>query len=451
VTGKLFGTTGVRGVFNKTFTADTALKLGLSLGTYIKNGKVLVGKDTRVCASIIESAFIAGLASCGCDVYQLGVVTTPTLAYLTKKFKCKTGVIITASHNPPEYIGVKFWSNTGQGYKREEEEIEKIYERGEFKKVSWDSVGKIHTINNPEKYHIQDIMRLIDYKRIRAREFKLVADIGNGAAYSIIPLLTRELNCTTVTLNSQPDGFFPGRQSAPSKSNLTTLIKIMEGGGYDLGVAFDGDADRIAFIDNEGSFIPGDVLIIALSRYLLKNKPGRIVTTIESSIAVEEYVKLTGGEVIWTPVGDINISVGVSEYNAVFGGEECGVFIWPEFHLGPDSIMSLARILEILAKEDITMKDFVKGISIYPVIRETVDCPDEKKDHVMAKASSEILKMDGVINVNTLDGLNIIAEWGRALIRPSGTEPLIRITVEGKDTSKCKEVMVKIKELLKKF
>ncbi len=448
--GRLFGTTGVRGVFNKNFDAYTALKLGFSLATQLKNGRVLVGKDTRTSANIIEAALLAGLTSCGCDVYRLGVVTTPTLAYLTKKFECKAGVMVTASHNPPEYIGVKFWKNTSQGYTRtEEEEIEKIYIEGVFNKVEWNKVGKIYEFSEAEKYHVQDIISLIDYQTIRDREFKIVLDIGNGAAYSIAPLLTKELNCTTITLNSQPDGFFPGRPSAPTKKSLTALMKIMSKEEYDLAAAFDGDADRIVFIDNEGSFIPGDVLIIALSRYLLKNKKGKIVTTVESSIAVEEYVKAAGGEVIWTPVGDINISVAVEENKALLGGEECGVFIWPEFHLGPDSFLTLARVLEILAKEKITMKKFINGVQTYPVIRESVECPDERKEQVMRSLEKAVLNINGVLDVNRIDGLNIKGEWGRVLIRPSGTEPLIRITAEGKDIVKCEETVLKIKDLIR--
>ncbi|WEU39883.1 MAG: phosphoglucosamine mutase [Candidatus Odinarchaeum yellowstonii] len=451
MTGRLFGTTGVRGIFNKNFDANTALKLGYSLATRLKSGRILIGKDTRTAANITESALIAGILSCGCDVYRLGVVPTPTLAYLTKKFRYDAGVMVTASHNPPEYIGVKFWSNTGQGYSRiEEEEIEKIYWEEKFKKTDWSNVGKIYDITQPEKYHVQDILSLIDSQKIREREFKIILDIGNGAAYSIAPLLARELNCTTTTLNSQPDGFFPGRPSAPTKNSLTTLTKIMSGGGYDLAAAFDGDADRIVFIDEEGSLIPGDVLLIALSRYLLKNKKtGLIATTIESSIAVEEYVKAAGGKVIWTPVGDINISVAVKESNAILGGEECGVYIWPDFHLGPDSFLTLARVLEILAKEKITLKQFIKDIHTYPVIRETVECIDERKKEVMASLEKNFLNIDGVRDVSRIDGLNIIGEWGRILIRPSGTEPLIRVTAEGRDISKCEENVSKIRELIK--
>ncbi len=448
--GRLFGTTGVRGVFNKNFDAYTALKLGFSLATKIKKGKILLGKDVRTSADIIESALLAGILSGGCDVYRLGVVTTPTLAYLTKKFEYETGVMVTASHNPPEYIGVKFWTNTGQGYNRiEEKEVEKIYSEEKFNKAEWSSVGGIYEINEAEKYHIQDIIRLINYQKIREREFKIILDIGNGAAYSIAPLLTRELNCTTITLNSQPDGFFPGRPSTPTKNSLATLMKIMSSGGYDLAAAFDGDADRVVFIDNEGEFIPGDVLLIALSRYLLKNRTGKIVTTVESSIAVEEYIKEAGGEVIWTPVGDINISIAVKENNAILGGEECGVFIWPDFHLGPDSFLTLARILEILAIEKITIKEFVKDIRTYPVIRDTVKCSDDRKKQVMSSLENNILNIEGVLDVKRIDGLNIIGEWGRVLVRPSGTEPFIRITAEGRDISKCEETVIKIKELIK--
>lgn len=448
----LFGTTGVRGVFNTGFTVEMALKLGLALGTYVNGQRILIARDTRTSAATVEAAFISGASSCGCDIYDLGITTTPTLAYLTKKLDANAGVIVTASHNPPEYIGVKFWSRTGQGYTSDkEQEIERIYDSGDFKKCSWSDVGKILRIEYAENYHIDDILANIDRETIRKRGFRIAVDTGNGAAYSIAPKLLRELNCRVLSLNSQPDGFFPGRPSAPSEKSLTTMISTLKNGEYDLGVAFDGDADRIMLIDHEGNLIAGDQMIAAISRYLLKGTKGKIITTIESSIMVEDIVKKCGGELIVTAVGDINLSLGISKYNAIFGGEECGVFIWPRFHLGPDSLFTLAWILETLAKNNMKLKEFVEGINLYPVVRGSVQCSNAKKQQVMRMISKEVANLQGVVGVEAMDGLNVKMRDCRLLVRPSGTEPLIRIMAEGRSITACEKIVEKIRALITKF
>ncbi|MHA1409220.1 MAG: phosphoglucosamine mutase [Candidatus Odinarchaeia archaeon] len=445
---KLFGTTGVRGVFNKEFTPEMALKLGKALGTYLNGGDILIGTDTRTSSNTIKYAFIAGINSCGSNVYDAGIITTPTVAYLTKKLNLKAGVMVTASHNPPEYNGVKFWSNTGLGFdKKMESEIEETYYSEKFVNSSWDKVGKQLSPSNPSLVHINDILLKFDIEEIKKRKFTVALDIGSGAAYEIAPLLLKKLNCRIISLNSQPDGFFPGRPSKPSEDTLTSLISLMKEIDCDIGIAFDGDADRIVFVDEKGNFIQGDILIAAFARYLLKSmKNGKIVTTLESSIIVEEITEKYGGKLIWTPIGDINVGLAVMENKALFGAEECGVYVWPEFHLGPDSLYTIVKVMEMLTIENITISEFVEGIKRYPVMRKNIECDNKYKDKVMEKLNLKVDKVSGVLSVDRLDGLNLKFKEGRVLIRPSGTEPVIRITSEAKNKQDAVKLLGTIEE-----
>ncbi|MHA1754007.1 MAG: phosphoglucosamine mutase [Candidatus Odinarchaeia archaeon] len=446
---KLFGTTGVRGVFNNNFDATMALKLGEALGTYLNDGDVLIGRDTRTTAKIIEEALTAGLNSCGSNILKLGIVTTPTIAYLTKKFKSSAGVMVTASHNPPEYIGVKFWSNSGLGFTTfEESKIEEIYFSEEFNLKTWNKIGKISYLNNPADIHVEGIINNIDVDKIKMKNFKIALDVGCGAGYVIAPLLLKKLNCKIVSLNMQPDGYFPGRPSKPSPDTLKDLINLVKSGDFNLGIAFDGDADRVVFLDENGTVIPGDVLLASISRYLLKKKTGIIVTTLESSMVIEDIVNSLGGRLIWTPIGDINVGQVVKDEKALIGGEECGVYIWPNFHYGPDSFYTVGKILEILANENITLSEFTKGIKRYPVIRHTIDVDEEEKLQVMDEIENRIRMLDNITSIDKIDGLNVKFKDGRALIRPSGTEPVIRITVEAPEGKILSKLFKMIKEVI---
>jgi phosphoglucosamine mutase len=447
---KLFGTTGIRGVFNKELTAEMALKLGQALGTYLSGKNILLGLDTRTSADIIGSSFISGINSTGSTVFNAGITTTPTISYLTKKLKFDAGVVITASHNPPEYIGIKFWSNSGLGFtKKEESEIEKIYFSEKFIRCSWKKVGKTHPLDEAEIIHINDILKEIDTRPIILKNIKVVVDVGSGAAYKIAPLILEKLNTKIISINDQPNGFFTGRPSKPSKENLSTLIDIMKTGKNDVGIAFDGDADRVVFIDEKGEFIHGDVMLTALARYLLKYNTGKIVTTLESSIIIEKIVESSGGEIIWTAIGDIEVGKAAEKHKALIGGEECGVYIWPEFHLGPDSIYTLAKLLEILAKENIPLSEFVKNIRRYPVVRENIVIEKIKKKEIMVKLEDKINKLENIIGIDRIDGYNIRFKTGRVLVRPSGTEPVIRITSESNEEEEAKRLLSVIGKLIK--
>ncbi len=449
MTGKLFGTTGVRKVYGTEFDIEMALRLGKALGTYLKEGTVLMARDARTTGLMIESALAAGLMSTGVNVVRAGMVPTPTLAFGTKFHGLTAGVMITASHNPPEYTGVKFWQGDSMGFSPERErEIEAIYNSGEFKTAPWDSLGTESQIDTLVEDHISEILSRCDADTIRSREFRVVVDPGNGAASVLTPYLLRRLGCDVISLNSQPDGTFPGRPSEPDESTLGDLVNTVRATGADLGVAHDGDSDRVVFVTGKGEIIRGDRTIALLAREMLRlqssgdDRDGTIVTTVDSSRVLDEAVANAGGRTIRTPVGDIQVAIKVRETNALLGGEACGVFIFPEFHLAPEPFLAVCRVLETMARSGESFDSLISTIPVYPLRKTKLSCPNEHKAAVMKRLTEMVpSEMEGVSDVITVDGVGVVLSDGWVLIRPSGTEPVIRITCEA-STDKAVESIV---------
>ncbi|MFX1487039.1 MAG: phosphoglucosamine mutase [Promethearchaeota archaeon] len=448
---RLFGTSGVRGVYNTEFTPLMALKMGLSLGTYLSGKSVVVGRDVRTTARSIECAVTSGLVNTGCRVHKTGVVTTPTLAYMTKYLDASAGIMITASHNPPPAIGLKLWNPDGMGFTLEQEkEIERIYFKEAFSPKPWHLLGKTKNTETANSVHIEMIKKNVNLKTIRKRGFRLVVDPGCGAAYKIAPRLSRELDCRVTSLNAQGDGFFPGRDPVPSEENLKDLSALVSATSADLGVAFDGDADRVVFTDEKGKVIEGDRLLAALAKREIENGGnGKTVTTIEGSMVIEEVINQSGGEVFRTPVGDIQVAVKIKQCGGMLGGEACGTYIWPKAHYAPDSLLTVGKLLEFLADDGIEMSEFISSIPRYPILRERIECPDRCKQVLMDSLEKKpSMLLEEMFQVQKVDGLRLLSNEGWILIRPSGTEPFIRLTVEAKSTDVAKNYLKELSERL---
>ncbi len=445
---KLFGTTGVRKVYGKEFDIEMAMNLGKALGTYLQDGTVLIARDARTTGPMVEDAFAAGVMSTGVNVVRAGIVPTPTLAYTTMNRGYEAGVMITASHNPPEYTGIKFWANDSMGYTQTEEiELERLYQTKEFKVASWDALGHQHTIETAVEEHIDALINATDNELIKSRNFRVVVDPGNGAACVLTPYLMQRLGCKVVTINGQLDGHFPGRKSEPEEESLGDLIHMIHKTGADLGIAHDGDSDRVVFVTDKGEVIRGDRTIALLGQEAIK-KTGKktIIHTVDSSSVLDEIVEKSGGHSVRTPVGDIQVAIKVKELGAVLGGEACGVFILPEFHLAPEPFLTSCRLLELMAKTGKSFDELISAIPIYPLKKTKVSCPNEKKEAVMRELSQTLPDVIGnVTNVLTVDGLGISLTDGWVLVRPSGTEPVIRITCEGQIEERVQEILEKAK------
>jgi phosphoglucosamine mutase len=451
MTDRLFGTTGVRKVYGREFDLEMAMNLGKALGTYLGEGTVLMARDARTTGMMVADALSAGVMSTGVNVVRAGIIPTPTLAFVTMKRGFDSGLMVTASHNPPEYTGVKFWSGTSMGYTPEEErKLEEIYETKKFKVASWDSLGKERTYENAVKDHIEGILKKCDADLIRSKSFKVVVDPGNGAACVLTPYLMQRLDCKVVTVNGQLDGHFPGRPSEPEEESLGDLIQMIKKTGADLGIAHDGDSDRVVFVTETGEVIRGDRTIALLAKQVLKgSKEKTVITTVDSSLVLDETVEKAGGSTIRTPVGDIQVAIKVKETKSVIGGEACGVYIFPEAHLAPEPFLAACRVLELMARTGKTFGELIEDIPQYPLLRSKLKCPNEKKQTVMDALGKELPeRMKDVIEVLTVDGLGISLKQGWVLVRPSGTEPVIRITCEGPTEDIVQEILKNAKDVV---
>lgn len=432
VAKKLFGTSGIRGKIGSEVTCELALNVGKSLAYYLDNsGTVVLGYDTRTTNRMLDQAICAGLLESGVDVIKIGMVPTPLVGYAADKLDADAGIMLTASHNPSQYNGIKLWNKNGMAYtSAQEAEIERIYANKEYISVSWDNVGKLRVNEEVKGQYIDDLVNMVDIKK----GLKVVIDCASGAGSEISPLVFRRAGCEVTTLNSQVDGFFPGRNPEPNEENLQTLMKTVVAIGADLGIAHDGDADRMITVDEKGNVSPFDSLLALIA----KEFDGDIVTTVDAGLCMDESVK---GNVIRTAVGDVNVAEAILEKDACFGGEPSGTWLHPDFCMCPDGILSGLRIAAIVSREG-KLSDLLESIPSYPNIREKIICSKESKIKVMENMEELLTNaFNDISEVNTLDGVRLTFEddsW--VLVRPSGTEDYIRITLESKDAKRAEEI-----------
>jgi phosphoglucosamine mutase len=430
---KLFGSSGIRGVINKEISIELAMNLGEVLGTIHK--RVVLGHDPRTSRLLMLNAFTSGLLSTGSEVHTTGMVTTPTLANAARNFDC--GVMITASHNPPEYNGLKFINPDGSGFNiKQMQEIEEMVAKKKVSKAKWESIKIITPYQNAIDEHIDRIL-----SSVNKMDLKVVVDCGCGAASTITPYLFRKLGCDVITLNCQPDGFFPGRKSEPTQENLSSLMKAVIHNKADLGIAHDGDADRMVAVDEKGSFIDGDALLALFSKHEVKKS---VVVPVNASMAIDEIVGKA--KVIRTKVGDVFISEMIKKYNADFGGEPSGTWIFPRQSLCPDGIFAAARLAELITKEKLSSQ--ISALPKYPREKGTIKCPNHRKFDTLDLVEKKLRELN-IKEISKDDGVR--AEFDRAwvLVRASGTEPKIRITVEAEDEEEVNKLYNKVYEIVK--
>lgn len=473
MTSNIFGTCGIRRVFTNysnsdvMFTPQMSLEVGLALGTYLGGSAstVVIGKDIRTSALPIEYALISGLLSTGCKVKTIGIVTTPTLAMSLRYLRADCGVMITASHNTPEYIGLKFWNPNGLGYSPEQEdEIERIYNTKAFIQIEWDEVGKVTPVSDINDVHILDITNRIMFD---GSKLNVIVDPGNGSGCDIVPRLLTEYGVKIITLNGQMDGKFPGRHSEPSEKNLKQISVFLKNSqDQDVGIALDGDADRVIFLDEEGDIVDPIRLLTLMAKHYLekyvdssKIKRKVVVTPINSSSVIEDILEPLGCTVIRTEVGDIKVALALKEHKGFVGGENSGTYIWPRTHFGPDSIVTIAKVLQMLADTESSLKELLKEIPVYPYYSRNFDLKkdipfSDEVNNLIIKEMKEVIVNEGMElkSVNQMDGCRLDYEGGWILVRRSGTSPYLRISGESRvDLGASIEMNKKAEECMKKL
>jgi phosphoglucosamine mutase len=445
---KLFGSSGVRGLANVDLTPLLACKVGLAVATYAKAKKAVVARDTRVSGSMLEDALVSGLLSSGTEVLLAGIVPTPALAYATKAFGADAGFMLTASHNPPQYNGIKVFNRDSLSYTDEDQNaVEKNVREGTFALADWRSLGKTTPIDASQIY-MEMALKAVALKR----QWRVVVDPGCGATFDVAPAMLKAMGCKVTALNAHPDGYFPARKSEPTAESLKDLANVVKTLGADAGIAFDGDGDRVAFIDEKGAFVNFDRSLAAYAAYALKRSGGgTVVTNVEASMCVETMAQTQGGRVIRSRVGDIYISEAIKRAGAVFGGEPCGAWVHPQLHYCPDGPLSAALFLKALEDEGKSVSEFVGAVPEYITLRENVTCKKELKYKAVAKIGATLkTAFPDYTDFSTVDGVRLALKDGWLLVRASGTEPLIRLTVEGESLAVANDITKKATALIKK-
>ncbi len=413
----LFGTSGIRRIADHDLL-EIALKTGLAVGKIHK--KVVVGRDTRTSGEAVKYAFISGLLAAGADSYDAGVLPTPTLALAARKFDA--GAMITASHNPPEYNGIKLVNPDGSAFDgKQREQFEVLIEDRSLTVAPWPEMKSNHLYEGAIREHLDSIIK--DFPL--PIKLKVVLDCGCGAASVITPDLLSEMGCEVVTLNCSPSGFFP-HDVEPIEGNLSQLIQATKDFRADFGIAHDGDADRMMAVDDKGRFIPGDKLLLLFTEQMKANK---VVTTLDASMVIDEI----GIDVIRTKIGDIYVSEELKK-GGEFGGEPSGAWVFPKHSLCPDGIYAAAKIAEIASRHKLS--DIVDRIPQYSILRGSIAKDNVKLSYELEKKLMA-LKPSSASNI---DGVRLTFDDGWVLIRASGTEPKIRLTAEAKSEMRVREL-----------
>ena len=438
---RLFGTNGIRGVVNEDMTSELALAIGNAWGTMLRRTlqrpTVAIGTDARLSNSMLKTAITSGLLATGCDVVDIGLLPTPTLQYAVRERHYDSGVMITASHNPPQFNGIKGIAADGTEFSKDvEDTIEDIYFKQDYRLADWKAVGTLSSWDGAIDLYVHSILKCVDVAAIKKKKFHVILDCGNGVGSLTAPLLLEKLGCTFTPLFCELDGTFPGRNSEPLPENLRALMSSVVEHQAVFGVAQDGDADRAIFIDEQGKYIWGDQSLALQGQYITRQCHGGItVTPVTTSNCFEDVVKANGGHVIYTAVGSPIVARVMLENEAVFGGEENGGLIFPKMQVCRDSAMSLAMMLELLAKEQQPLSTLIAAIPHYEMNKSKMPCPNDLKQKVLDTLVQRVNDSKDVTRVDRTDGVKLFVNDGWVLMRPSGTEPIFRVYIQAKTTA----------------
>ena len=445
---KLFGTNGIRGVFGEDLTLEFVHDITLAIATYFKNGPILVGYDGRDSSPIIAKIVCAALNYSGINCKNAGLVPTPALEFATKSLGYNGAIMITASHNPPQYNGIKPAASDGVEISREDELIiEDIYFEKKWiqNPPEW---GKNENDDSVIRTYLDGIKSQVDSNQIKSKRFKVALDLGNGAQVVTAPKLCDELGCEVILVNEKIDGTFPGRGSEPTPENLQKLSDAVKKSGATLGIAFDGDGDRSIFCDNNGKILTGDKSALLLCKFILeKNPKSKIITCLNSGSSIESIAKESESQVIRTRVGSVEVSRKMVPINGLIGFEENGGFMYGPHNQVRDGAMTLALVLDLLSKSNKTLSELVSELPDSFTTKDKIKCSKDDAQKVILALKEENPDAD------TTEGIKIIFDTKNWLmVRPSGTEPLIRIYAEADSQEKLDKIMSdnlqKIKSIL---
>jgi len=434
---ELFGTDGVRGLAGGKLDSFTVMRLAMAVGIHFRKksrtNKILVGKDTRRSGYMIENALVSGLTAVGYNVIQIGPMPTPAIAFLTENLRCDAGIMITASHNPYYDNGIKFFDSNGDKLtKIDEREIETIFDNFEKIKSNFatkDNIGRSKRIDDVIGRYIVLIKNSFP-RELTLAGLKIVVDCANGASYHVAPTILEELGADVIPLNIKPDGFNINTNCGAMYPDGLAQ-KVVESGA-DIGIALDGDADRIVVVDEKGKVVDGDKLIGALAVYLKREGlliENKIVATVMSNQGLEEYLKANGISLVRSDVGDKNVLKVMNEIGSNFGGEQSGHVIFSDFAKTGDGLLTSLQVLAYILYNKKKVSEAFDIFELYP----------QAQDNIKISEKKPIDEIEGIEKLFN----EIKSKKMRHLVRYSGTENLMRILLEGKDRDELDIMMDK--------
>ena len=445
----IISVSGVRGTVGRALDPSQLTRFAAAFGTLIKGQIVVVGKDTRTSGPMAHHAILAGLIATGCRVIDVGICPTPTVLSTSKALSASGSLVITASHNPVDWNGIEFASESGRLLSEvERTRLMEIYESGAFQLATWDKQGSVKVIDTAIDQHIASVLSCNWVRRdqTKSRRLKVVIDCGNGAGSVVSPRLLAELGCEVIELNCVPDGYFP-RPAEPTPDALNELCEAVKSEGADLGFAHDGDADRLVLVSEDGTPLSSEYTFALAAEFLLNKRKGDIVATVSTSRMLDDVADRHGVKLHRTAVGVGYVVEKMRETGAVIGGEGTGGVIYPELQYTTDGLASIAAIVQFLAESSaFTISEIIASIPSYAICKEKLEVPSQHIADVVLQLAIETY-IDETLDL--ADGVKRVWEDRWVNIRKSGTEPVIRVFSEALTLEEAQELCSSTLDTLK--
>jgi len=444
----IFRAYDIRGVFNQDLTTDVAARLGEVFARFHGNeGRVAVGRDVRLSSPALESAVMAGLAAGGMDVVSVGACPIPVLNFHLNQGEYVAGVYVTASHNPPEYNGIRWRNPDGSGYTEDNQVIKGMYFSGDHHRPPWDGVGTVSRL--PEGEAIEAYLSFLASRLTAPRPLKVVVDPGNGASTLVAPELLRRVGHRVEIIFGEVDGTFPNRSPHPTERSLGALKEAVPRMGADLGVGYDADGDRAVFVDDKGRVVQTEKVGILVARDLLREHKGKVIANVPCSMIVEDELEPEGAEVVRVRVGDVFVCEEIKRHGGIFAMEISAHFFLPTYYIFDDPMLMTLKLAQLVGSDGRPLSEIVDAIPSYPFIEEGFACPDELKFRVN-ELVEEHWRERGA-RIDTTDGVKVMFEDGWAMLRPSNTQPLVRLFAEARTQGRLDQLVAEFTDLFEEM
>ena len=451
--GLMVSVSGVRGRVGEALTPEMIAKFAAGFGAWAKKrakgkARIVVGRDSRVSGPMFQPVVISALQSVGCDVILVDMAPTPTIQLAVEHHHAAGGLAITASHNPIEWNALKFIGPSGLFLDGTEAAEMRATVDGEIPRAQWDELGAVERDEGAIERHIDLVLALpfIDVEGIRKRNFNVALDCVRGAGGAFMPVLLERLGCTVAAINLETDGRFP-RPPEPVAENLGELEALVRKSGAEIGFAVDPDVDRLALVSDEGRAIGEDYTLALAAKLVFRHRDGNLVTNLSTSRIVDDIAEEQGRRVIRAPVGEVNVATRMRSENAPIGGEGNGGVILTEVHLGRDAPLGAALMLQLLLEEGKSLSDIVASYPRYSIVKDKLDRPAAPLDTVYSTLKTTFVDAE----VDTQDGLRLTWPDRWVHVRPSGTEPIVRVIAEAPTVNEAEELIAKCREPLDKL